>query len=84
VARYTKDRETKLKYYAMTEEEFTRAIGEGSEKDPAVFKAYFGLGLVYFMWSQEVQRMIEEASGKKSPLVVAGAGEEGEKEIWSE
>ncbi|MHC5038235.1 MAG: hypothetical protein ACYTHM_13045 [Planctomycetota bacterium] len=84
VARFGKTREARLEYYEKTESVFEHAIQVGSERDPAVFKAYFGLGLVCFMWAQEVKSMIEEASGKKPGLEI-GDSDRGYREgIWSE
>jgi tetratricopeptide (TPR) repeat protein len=82
VARRAKDPQDRLRYFEMTEEKFEHAIESGRERDPAVFKSYFGLGLAYFMWSREVKRLLEESCGKKSKGVVPGR--DTQEEIWSE
>ena len=84
VVRFAKTRETRLEYCRLTEESFEKAIRSGTERDPVVFKAYFGLGLICFLWSQEVEAMIDEASGRKPQLIVTGSKGESEESIWSE
>lgn len=83
VARYAKTRELRLEYYARSEAELEKAILAGSETDPAIFKAYFGLGLVYFSWAQEVKSMIEESEGKREPLVLAESDDGSSSDLWS-
>jgi tetratricopeptide (TPR) repeat protein len=82
VARYGKTRETRLEYYEKSEAAFEEAIRDGSEKDPAIFKAYFGLGLVCFMWAKEVEAMMETATGKETGIDAVRPG--GAEDLWGE
>ena len=83
-ARFGKDREARLDFLRSSEEHLLHLVEVGSETDPAVFKAYFGLGLVHFMWAQEVKSMIRESQGGQAPLVVDDPDEGSKEELWNE
>ncbi|GEM_PF-2956986 len=84
VVRTAEKREDRLAYCEKAEGNFLRAIQEGSETDPAVFKAYFGLGLIYFLWAQEVESMMEASGRKEGPLHLPGEDTETQETLWSE
>lgn len=83
VARFAKTEEARWEYCEKAEDTFSRAIRAGSETDPAVFKAYFGLGLVYFMWAQEVEHMMGETSEDEAEVISTDDSDTGES-VWSE
>jgi tetratricopeptide (TPR) repeat protein len=83
-ARYTKSREARLECFEKAEAAFLRTVEVGSETDAAVFKSYFGLGLIYFMWAQEVKGMLRESAAAGPALEVEDPGEGTREGLWTE
>ena len=83
-ARFARVRDSRLEYFQNAEKALLHAIECGSETDAAVFKSYFGLGLIDFMWAQELKSMIRESTGKGPALIVEGEESGAKEDLWAE
>ncbi len=72
----------RVELYGKAEENFDRAIRDGSETDSFIFKSYFGLGLLYSQWAKDVDAQMRSADHKPAEALDGPAT--GEEDIWKE
>lgn len=71
----------RIEHFRRSEEAFVGAVQNGSETNSYVYKAYFGMGLLYVQWAKAVEDLLEGDGGDEAD----GAEDlPGEEELWSE